>query len=68
MTTAVNDLINDNLTTSVTEWNVKLALFIMLLKKDHVPNGMASLFYHKFWIASKVLSQKFEKVKPGYIL
>ena len=41
--------INDDLIVPVTEWEVKLALFVMHPEKAPRSDGMTALFYQKFW-------------------
>ncbi|XP_048613347.1 uncharacterized protein LOC125587196 [Brassica napus] len=47
--TTITGSMNDSLTTHVSEWEVKLALFSMHPDKASGPDGMTALFYQKFW-------------------
>ena len=47
--TTITGPMNDSLTDSVSEWEVKLALFAMHPEKAPGPDGMTALFYHKLW-------------------
>ena len=45
----ITGAINEGLTTPVTEWEVKLALFAMHPEKAPGPDGITALFYQNFW-------------------
>ncbi|XP_048608961.1 uncharacterized protein LOC125584486 [Brassica napus] len=47
--TTITGEMNENLTSPVSEWEVKLALFAMHPEKAPGPDGMTALFYQKFW-------------------
>ena len=49
VTTSMFDQINADLTSPVSEWEVKLALFAMHPEKVPKPDGLTALFYQKLW-------------------
>ena len=49
VSTTITGAINEDLTTPVTEWKVKLAIFAMHPEKAPGPDGMTTLFYQKSW-------------------
>ena len=49
VSTTITESINEDLTVSVSKWEVKLAPFVMHPEKAPWSDGMTSLFYQKLW-------------------
>ena len=49
VTTTISDQLNADLTSPVSEWEVKLALFAMHPEKTPGPDGFTALFYQRLW-------------------